>query len=75
MVGFPTPAEDLYPVSEVEAGVNCRLAGRVRRQVVGHTPGRRLGPGTANLDYLSVEWRKRGSYDTAWVTPGARLSV
>ena len=24
----------------------------------------------ANLEHLSVEWRKRGSYDTVWVTPG-----
>ena len=23
----------------------------------------------ANLDHLRVEWRKRGSYETAWVTP------
>ena len=24
----------------------------------------------ANLDHLRVEWRKHGSYETAWVTPG-----
>ena len=24
----------------------------------------------ANLDHLRVEWRTRGSYETAWVTPG-----
>ena len=24
----------------------------------------------ANLDYLRVEWISRGSYETAWVTPG-----
>ena len=24
----------------------------------------------ANLDHLRVEWRKQGSYETAWVTPG-----
>ena len=24
----------------------------------------------ANLDYLRVEWMKRGAYKTAWVTPG-----
>ena len=24
----------------------------------------------ANLEHLRVEWRKRGSYETAWVTPG-----
>ena len=31
-------AEDLLPVSEVEAGVNVRPAGSVRWQVVGHLP-------------------------------------
>ena len=24
----------------------------------------------ANLEHLRVDWRKRGSYETAWVTPG-----
>ena len=24
----------------------------------------------ANLEHLRVEWRKRGTYETAWVTPG-----
>ena len=24
----------------------------------------------ANLDHLRVEWRKQGTYETAWVTPG-----
>ena len=33
--GVSSPAEDLRPVSEVEAGVNFRLAGGIRRQVVG----------------------------------------
>ena len=28
-----------------------------------------------NLDHLPVEWISRGTYETAWVTPGARLSV
>ena len=37
--------------------------------------GRRKVCGTArsgvcNLDHLSVQWRMRGSHDTAWVTPG-----
>ena len=122
------PAEDLRPVSEVEAGVNFRPAGGVRRQVavslprkqpracarqqrVGvvtpslhpevpgiQLPGRGLGirqsmgwtkvcetarsgiwvlKGNARtrmlpaiLDHLRVEWRKQGTYETAWVTPG-----
>ena len=118
-------AEDFLPVSEVEAGVNLRLAGVVRRQVAGSLPGRQPGTGTrqvregavtevpdtqfaspgrglgirlsmgwtkvcgtsqsgiwvlkgnartcmfpANLDHLRVELMKRGTYKTAWVTPG-----
>ena len=123
-------AEDLHPVSEVEAGVNFRTAGGVRRQVAGSIPRRQPGTGSrrvregavtpslhpevpgfqfvspgygleirqsmgwtkvcgtarsgiwvlkgnartcmfpANLDYLRVEWMKRGSYKTAWITPG-----
>ena len=128
--GGSGPAEDLRPVSEVEAGVNFRPAGGVRRQVAGSIPRRQPGTGTrrvregavtpslhpevpgiqfvspgygldirqsmgwtkvcgtarsgiwvlkgitrtcmfpANLDHLLVEWMKRGSYKTAWVTPG-----
>ena len=128
--GVSSPAEDLLPVSEVEAGVNFRPAGGVRGQVAGSIPRRQPGTGTrrvregavtpslhlevpgvqfvspgygldirqsmgwtkvcgtarsgiwvlkgnartcmspANLDHLRVEWMKRGSYKTAWVTPG-----
>ena len=128
--GVSGPAEDLRPVSEVEAGVNFRPAGGVRGQVAGSllrrqpgtgtrlvkgsvvtpslrpevpdtrfaSPGRRLrirqsmgwtkvcstaksgiwvlkGNARAcklpeNLDHLRVEWISRGSYKTAWVTPG-----
>ena len=123
-------AEDLRPVSEVEAGVNLRPAGGVREQYAGSIPRRQPGTGTrrvrggavtpslysevpgmqfvspgygldirqsmgwtkvcgtarsgiwvlkgnartrmlpANLDYLRVGWRKQGTYETAWVTPG-----
>ena len=126
--GVSGPAEDLRPVSEVEAGVNFRPAGVVRGQVA--VPWRQPGTGTrqvrrgavtpslhpeapgiqfvspgyglnirqsmgwtkvcgtaqsgiwvlkgnartfmfpANLDHLRVEWMKRGTYKTAWVTPG-----
>ena len=129
-VGVSGPAEDLRPVSEVEAGANFRPAGGVRGQVAGSLPRRQPGTGTrcvrkgavtpslhpevpgiqfvspgygldirqsmgwtkvcgtarsgiwvlkgnartrmfpANLDYLRVGWRKRGTYETAWVTPG-----
>ena len=128
--GVSGPAEDLRPVSEVEAGVNFRPAGGVRGQVASSIPRRQPGTGTrrvregavtpslhpevpgiqfvspgygldirqsmgwtkvcetarsgiwvltgiartcmfpANLDHLRVEWMKRGSYKTAWVTPG-----
>ena len=44
--GVSGPAEDLRPVSEVEAGVNFWRAGQVRGQVVEHCPVRRPRPGT-----------------------------
>ena len=44
--GVSGPAEDLRPVPEVEAGVNFRLAGRVRGQVAGSLPGKQPGTGT-----------------------------
>ena len=44
--GVSRPAEDLRPVSEVEAGVNFRPAGRVRGQVAGSLPGRQPGAGS-----------------------------
>ena len=128
--GVSGPAEDLRPVSEVEAGVNFRPAGRVRGQVAGSLPRRQPGTGTRrlregvvtpslhpevpgiqfvspgrgldirqsmgwtkvcetarsgiwvlkgnartrmlpeNLDHLPVRWISRGTYETAWVTPG-----
>ena len=42
----PGSAEDLLPVSEVEAGVDLQPTGWVRRQVVGHFPGGQPGTGT-----------------------------
>ena len=128
--GDSGPAEDLRSVSEVEAGVNFRLAGGVRGQVAGSLPRRQPGAGTRqqrvgadtpslhpevpdtqfalrgrglgikqsmgwtkacrtarsgirvlksnartcllpeNLDHLRMGWISRGSYETAWVTPG-----
>ena len=128
--GVSGPAEDLRPVSEVEAGVNFRPAGGVRGQVAGSLPRRQPGTGTRrlregvvtpslhpevpgiqfvspgrgldirqsmgwtkvcgtarsgiwvlkgnartrmlpeNLDHLPVRWISRGTYETAWVTPG-----
>ena len=128
--GVSGPAEDLRPVSEVEAGVNFRPAGGVREQVAGSLPRRQPGSGSRpvregvvtpslhpevsgiqfvspgrgldirqsmgwtkvcetarsgiwvlkgnartrmlpeNLDHLRVKWIPRGTYETAWVTPG-----
>ena len=44
--GVSSPAEDLRPVSEVEAGVIFRPAGWVRGQVAGSLPGWQPGAGT-----------------------------
>ena len=115
--GVSGPAEDLRPVSEVEAGVvfgrpavhggrlQVHFPGSNQAQVTGRLPSLHpevpgiqfVSPGygcwtkvcgttqsgiwvlkgnartcmfPANLDHLRVEWMKRGSYKTAWVTPG-----
>ena len=47
--GVSGPAEDLRPVSEVEAGVNFRPAGGVRGQVAGSLPRRQPGAGTRRV--------------------------
>ena len=47
--GVSSLAEDLRPVSEVEAGVNFRPAGWVRRQVVGSFSGQQPGTGTRTI--------------------------
>ena len=47
--GVSGPAEDLRPVSEVEAGVNLRPAGGVRGQVAGSIPERQPGTGTRRV--------------------------
>ena len=47
--GVSGPAEDLRPVSEVEAGVNFRPAGGARGQVAGSLPRRQPGTGTRRV--------------------------
>ena len=47
--GVSGSAEDLLPVSEVEAGVNFRPAGCVRGQVAGSLPRRQPGTGTRRV--------------------------
>ena len=59
--GVSEPAEDLRPVSEVEAGVKVRPAGGVRGQVVGHLPSRQPSSGIR---------RVRGGADTPSLHPG-----
>ena len=47
--GVSGPAEDLRPVSEVEAGVNFRPAGGARGQFAGSLPRKQPGPGTRQV--------------------------
>ena len=47
--GVSSPAEDLLPVSEVEAGVNFRPAGGARGQVAGSLPRRQPGTGARQV--------------------------
>ena len=47
--GVSGPAEDLRPVSEVEAGVNFRPAGGLRGQVAGSLPRKQPGTGTRRV--------------------------
>ena len=47
-------AEDLRPVSEVEAWVNVRPAGGVRGQVAGSIPRRQPGTGTSRVRECAV---------------------
>ena len=47
--GVSGPAEDLRPVSVVEAGVNFRPAGGVQRQVAGSLPRKQPGTGTRQV--------------------------
>ena len=58
--GVSGPAEDLRPVSEVEAGVNFRPAGWVRGQVAGSLPVRQPGTRTRT---------SKGSVDTPSLHP------
>ena len=56
--GVSGPAEDLRPISEVEAGVNFRPAGGVRGQVAGSLSGRQPGTGTRRVreDVVTPSW-------------------
>ena len=62
-------AEDLRPVSEVEAGVNFRPAGGVRGQVAGSIPRRQPGTGTRRCQ---GRWEVPG---IQFVSPGYGLDI
>ena len=74
--GVSGPAEDLRPVSEVEAGVNFRPAGGVRRQVAGSLPRRQPGTGTrqvrGGVDKPSLHPEVSG---IQFVSPGRGLDI
>ena len=67
-VGVSSPAEDFLPVSEVEAKVNFRRVGGVRRQVAGSLPGRQ--PGTAVTPSLTRRFLTPDSrhLDVGWTS-------
>ena len=66
-------AEDLRPVSEVEAGVNFRPGGCVRGQVAGSLPGRQ--PGTGNERCGSHLPSTRRFLTPQFVPPGRGLGI
>ena len=74
--GVSGPADDVRPVSEVEAGVNFRPAGGVRRQVAGSLPKRQPGAGTrqhsVGVDTPSVHPEVPG---TQFASPGRGLDI
>ena len=69
-------AEDLLPVSEVEAGVNFRPAGCVRGQVVVQSPERRPGSGTGRARGGAVTPSLHPEVpDTQFVSPGRGMGI
>ena len=74
--GVSGPAEDLRPVSEVEAGVNFRPAGGVRGQVVGSLPRRQPGTSTRQVRGGVVTPSLHPEIpDTRFVSPGRGLGI
>ena len=70
------PAEDLRPVSEVEAGVNFRPAGGVRGQVAGSLPRSKPGTGTKRAREGAVTPSLHPEVpDTRFTSPGRELGV
>ena len=74
--GISGPAEDVRPVSEVETGVNLRLAGGVRRQVAGPLPGRQPGTGTRKVrGGAATPSLHQEVPDNQFVSPGHGLDI
>ena len=74
--GVSGPAEDLLPVSEVEAGVNSWPAGGVRGQVAGSLPGRQPGTGTRKVRGGAVTPSLHPEVpDTQFVSPGRGVGI
>ena len=74
--GVSGPAEDLRPVAEVEAGVNFRPAGGVRRQVAGALSRRQPGTGTRRVRGGAVTPSLHPEVpDTRFVSPGRGLGI
>ena len=74
--GVSGTVEDLRPVSEVEAGVNFRLAGQVREQVVEQAPERRPGPGSRRSGGGAVTPSVHAEVlDTQFVSLGRGLGI
>ena len=70
------PAEDLRPISEVEAGINFRPACGVRGQVAGSLPGRQPGTCTRRVREGAVTPSLHLEVpDTQFVSPGRGLGI
>ena len=74
--GVSGPAEDLRPVSEVEAGVNFRPADCVRGQVPGQFPRRQPGTDTRRSGGGAVTSSIHPEVpDTQFASPGRGLGI
>ena len=75
---FPPPGGSWYPIRVTWTRIGHQaINGLGRRCVVPHRSGIWVLKGNARtclfpaiLDYLRVEWIKRGTYKTVWVAPG-----
>ena len=74
--GVSGPAEDMLPVSELEAGVNFRPAGGVRGQVAGSLPRRQPSTGTRRVREGAVAPSLHPEFPgTQFASPGRGLGI